>query len=95
MFAADGEGKDILVPKDFISDARIFQGAIVEERDRQDRMHGGPDHDDSHSRRDWIAFICLEASKADRQTCEGFERQMVQVAALAQAAYESMRRNPR
>lgn len=78
-----------------MSNEQIFFEAIEAERERQDRMWDGPDHDDQHSRRDWIAFICREASKADRCTPGQFETQMVQVAALALAAYESMRRRPR
>lgn len=85
-----------------MTERQIFFEAIEAESARQDRLWGGSDdhnaridHDDDHSRRDWIAFICREASKADRCTPGEFETQMVQVAALAMAAYESIRRRPR
>jgi hypothetical protein len=84
-----------MTPSGGLTDAEIFHQAITEERSRQDRTHGGPEHDDTQHRRDWITLICREASMADRQTCGGFGQQMVRVAALAQAAYESIRRQPR
>lgn len=73
---------------------RVFHDAVDAERTRQDQRWGGANHDDEHHRRDWIAFICREAGKAssDRVTPGEFERQMVQVAALACAAWESSRR---
>ncbi len=69
-------------------DEELFIRSLFTERDRQDRAWGGPEHDDQHSFRDWIVFICREACKADGTLYE-FKRQMVQVAALAAAAYES------
>ena len=75
---------------------QIFMDAVDAERGRQDARWGGPAHDDQHSRRDWIAFICREAGKASQNwvTPGEFETQMVQVAALACAAFESTRRQP-
>ena len=72
----------------------IFKSAVDAERKRQDATWGGPRHDDLHSRRDWVAFICREAGKAANNyaTPGNFERQMVQVASLACAAWEAERR---
>ncbi len=71
-----------------------FDKAVDTERGRQDKKWGGARHDDRHRPNDWVAFICREASKA---TAEGwkipdFQKQMVQVAALAKAAWEASER---
>lgn len=60
------------------------------ERDRQDRMWGGPDHDNVHNQHDWIAYLTKHIGKAVHWpwTPELFRKQMVIVGALAMAAIE-------
>ena len=67
--------------------------AIFDERWKQDRQWGGPDHDDGHRVNDWVALITRHAGLAvedggddDRSR---FRRQMIRVAALAVAAIEA------
>ena len=71
------------------------------ERQMQDALWGGPQNDDQHSARDWVAILCRHVglSMDDGQIpvdSVRFRRQMVRVAALAVAAIESIdRRYPR
>lgn len=75
-----------------------------EERERQDRQWGGPEHDDEHEASAWIGFIRkqLDAAQyeaADLDVVEDQEQRdmridalvgrLVKIAALAQAAAES------
>jgi hypothetical protein len=70
--------------------------AILEVRHRQDERHGGPEHDDTHSRRDWVSLITRYLGKADRHAEElsvmAYQDAMLNVAALAIAAIESVDR---
>lgn len=63
---------------------------ILNERGRQDDKWGGPEHDDQHPLADFVDFIEGYAAKAR----DGDEprRRLIQVAALAVAAVESMDR---
>ena len=72
----------------------IVSEAIQAERDRQDRLWGGPKHDDTHSPQDWCLFIIQQTAKASdyRATPGEFRGRMVKVAALAVAAIESSER---
>ena len=58
--------------------------------------HGGPKHDDTHSRRDWVALIVGRLGKADCHADEmatgGFIAAMVEVCALAVDAITSTER---
>lgn len=74
------------------------------ERERQDAKWGGPTHDDEHDPEDWIAWIEQRCSRADEMVgCPEeewpergpeaeYRRNLVQVAAVAIAAIESMDR---
>jgi hypothetical protein len=77
-----------------MSDKELFVENVLLERGRQDMLWGGPEHDDTHNESDWIAYICREAGKASRDSISlfEFEKQMIQVAALAMSAFESSRR---
>lgn len=77
----------------------LLFGEISRERDRQDRIWGGVEHDDSHSRQDWLSFIHKQGRLAEQAWSpsavaekEFFESRMVKIAALAIAAIESSRR---
>ena len=72
-----------------------FQALVTKEREQQDARWGGPSHDDGHTSRDWIAFIAKHLGRAVTWPfdAERFKRQMVIIAALAQAAYESIARS--
>lgn len=63
---------------------------ILIERDRQDRIWGGPKHDAIHTSHDWIAYLSKHVGRAVHWpwTPETFKRQMIIVAALAVAAIE-------
>ena len=63
---------------------------IAIERERQDRMWGGPAHDDAHVSHDWVAYITKHLGRAVHfpWTPEMFKRQMILIAALAVAAIE-------
>lgn len=86
---ARGGGREVTekeATRQFV-DGHEFVVLVYDERRRQDEEHGGPDHDDEHDQVDWKRFI-------HRQLLSGgdFEKMMVEVAALAMAAYESNRR---
>lgn len=70
--------------------------AILDEREDQDRMWGGPANDNKHTGFDWVALITKQLGEAVESTfhgdAPGFRFAMVRVAALAVAAIESVRR---
>lgn len=75
--------------------------------DAQDQQWGGPEHDDTHTPREWVQFICDFAQRAGQHaygakpavtadTCppdrSGYEDALIDVAALAISAILSSRR---
>lgn len=64
------------------------------ERIRQDDRWGGPHHDDSHAIEDWAFFIAIrcKALKSDSAAYDPARRILVEIAALAIAAIESVDR---
>lgn len=58
---------------------------IRAERERQDAKWGGPEHDDQHTAHDWWWFIRERIGQRREQA-------FIEVAALAVAAVESIRR---
>ena len=69
---------------------------IAEERARQDANWGGPDHDDSHERRDWLSFIIEHVDRAKKviprrgpQDLDEHRKQLVEIGALAVAAIQA------
>lgn len=75
--------------------ADLFE-AINAKCQSNDRTWGGAEHDDQHSRRDWIAFIVRQLGDAERwadfiATAE-YKDQLIAVAALAVQAIESVNR---
>lgn len=83
--------------------AGVFR-EVAAERDRQDSKWGGPDHDDEHEPEDWLIFIeqraaragemigCPEEEQPEIRSDAEYRRQLVQIAALAIAAVESLDR---
>lgn len=70
---------------------------IIQERIRQDAKWGGPEHDDEHNAYDWREFITERVRKAKSydESPEGiadFRRRLVETAALAVAAIQSLDR---
>lgn len=75
---------------------------IAWERTRQDERWGGPAHDDEHAPFDWLTYIDTYVTKVvvdDGVIAEGglvdpeqYRRRLVQIAALAVAALESLDR---
>lgn len=73
---------------------------ITEVRDRrytQDEKHGGPEHDDTHTRSEWLCFmhewLAHATAWSDESSDAGqFESRCFDVAALAIAAIQSSRR---
>lgn len=61
--------------------------AVIKERWRQDRKHGGPVHDDTHSLGDWVNII-LDVAEGPL-SCED---KLIQVVATALALLESQDR---
>ncbi len=63
---------------------------ITLEREKQDRMWGGQDHDRMHNSHDWIAYLTKHVGRAVHWpwTPEKFRQEMIVVAALAVAAIE-------
>lgn len=68
-------------------------GDVVAERQRQDAKWGGPEHDDQHSPDEWLGFIQEKwAGAHESLTADEYRYQLVQIAALAVAAIESLDR---
>jgi hypothetical protein len=67
---------------------------VARERQAQDKEWGGPVHDDNeHGPSDWMAFIRDKGNKAlEARTDEEYRKRLVQIAALAVAAVESLDR---
>lgn len=69
---------------------------ITDERARQDEKWGGPEHDDQHSTTEFCGFIQDYAAWARRMdqmnSPDKARRRLIQVAALAVAAVESIDR---
>ncbi len=69
---------------------------ILVERTRQDEKWGGAEHDDNHNPEDWcnyiIAYATWSKQMADYNSFDKYRRRMIQVAALAVAACESLDR---
>jgi hypothetical protein len=66
---------------------------LAGERERQNDKWGGPDHDLQHGPRDWGAFITEHLGKAlSANQPQNYRRRMLQVAALAVAAIETLDR---
>lgn len=69
---------------------------VAVERDRQDAKWGGSEHDDCHSTTDFVQFIVDYAGWARQMASMGSHdkarRRLIQVAALAVAAVESIDR---
>jgi hypothetical protein len=71
---------------------RIFT-AIFKCRQEQDKEHGGPEHDDTHTPSDWCEFIEKFRNRAEfPKSPEEYEASLIHVASLAIAAIESSRR---
>jgi len=66
-----------------------FYKAVQQERRVQDKKWGGAAHDDQHTPEDWIGYI---VDHAQRGKDGDFGKQLVRVAALAMAAWESLER---
>lgn len=76
------------------SGAHILTLEIIAERARQDARWGGPEHDDQHGLEDFVGFINARTSELARgfESAEVARKRMIQIAALAVAAVESMDR---
>jgi len=70
---------------------------LLAERVSQDQQWGGPDHDDAHTRREWLGFVEEHATRARKAIgrrqqaidLDEYRRRLVVIAALAIAAIES------
>lgn len=75
---------------------REILAQIHNERENQDDKWGGADHDDRHKPGDWTRFIVRQLGAAeegiDVHDWDLWRKQMVQVAALAVAALETIDR---
>lgn len=68
-----------------------FEQKVRLERARQDAQWGGRKHDDAHTPENWQAYIEHQLGK-DFQSVEEYLENLVKIAALAKAAYESTQR---
>jgi hypothetical protein len=68
-----------------------FESKVRHERVRQSAQWGGPTHDDTHLPSHWKQYIEHQLEK-EFGTVEEYLRNLVNVAALAKAAYESTQR---
>ncbi len=76
------------------------QGEVQKERERQDSIWGGEDHDDEHELQDWFSFINTQLFKwglryflpAGYSEESEARKRLIQIAALAVAGVESIDR---
>jgi hypothetical protein len=70
-----------------MKDDAIFKEIAIE-RERQDRIWGGQDHDAIHTAHDWVAYLTKHVGKSVHWpwTPERFRQQMVIIGALSVAA---------
>lgn len=65
-------------------------GDVLLERQYQDEEWGGAEHDDTHTRQEWVTFLVEHLGRvAGAESREQYRHQLVRVAALALAAIES------
>jgi hypothetical protein len=75
-------------------------GEITKERNRQDEIWGGPEHDDTHTPEEWRSYIQYQInnmSPSDRMTSaildeDNYRTRLIRIAALAVAAIQSLDR---
>lgn len=65
---------------------------VLQERASQDAKWGGSSHDDEHTPEDWADFIDERLYRLVTGSKEDARKALVQIAALAVAAIESMDR---
>jgi len=79
-----------------MNNRQLILSEIEAERQAQDREHGGPAHDDTHTCNDWLAILVrhLGLAGSDEAVIDPvrFRRQMIRVGALAVAIVESFDR---
>lgn len=89
-----------VAPKPAGEPMQVVLDQIRAERHRQDAQWGGPGHDDLHKHRDWTKFIEEHNDRASkviadakgRPDLDQYRKQLVEIAALAVAAIESLDR---
>ena len=71
---------------------------IKAERYHQDRQHGGPKHDDTHTHEDWMNYRKVRENRLlhweinNWATVEEKRKELIVIAALAVAEIESLER---
>lgn len=75
-----------------LNDQKEFVESVLEERKRQDYQWGGPEHDDCHDQFDWATFIMDRLLVIEHLSPTEFRGEMIKVAALGLAAYETSKR---
>lgn len=79
-----------------MGDRGLIYREVDGERDRQDAQWGGAEHDDEHQGSDFVRFVREHTDRARTAINTGaldeFRKQLVEVAALAVAAVESLDR---
>lgn len=78
---------------------RTVLAQVREERRRQDKQWGGPSHDDAHVPSDWVSYVGEHLDRAKKSIVQRvladpdrYRQNMIEVAALAVAAVESLDR---
>jgi len=94
-FSTDASPQDVADILAEVHQHTVFDD-VANERERQDEKWGGPKHDDDHSTHDFCRWIKNYAGWADQMADGGSydksRRRLIQVAALAVAAIESIDR---
>ncbi len=76
-----------------LSSSSVIYSEIRNERTRQDKKWGGPDHDNNHSLSDWNRFIDHQQHEATYEpTLDDVRYRLIKIGALAVAAVESIDR---
>lgn len=96
LFRRTDGGDDAAAPQDTAALSAIF-AEIIDERIAQDQQWGGPEHDDEHNPIDWLNFVndrLGDVSPFDYspEALAHYRRRLVQTAALAVAALQSLDR---
>lgn len=83
----------LVLPADMRFETVMVIDSIAEERRRQDRLWGGPHHDDRHDRETWMSLIYDNLAKAGRSIKdEDLFEHLRSAAALCCATIESITR---
>lgn len=86
----------LTLPMEARAETIMVLNEALQERLRQDRLWGGPHHDDRHDAEDWLEILAQHFRKVEWENQganrAGYRKELVQCAALCLAALESLDR---